>query len=272
MKKSNLYIQKLIRSNLFRSITAVALLLVMFMASIGSPGTTTVMADGGDYSIDWIAANPYSYNHLTGGGAYDNRDIGLDGDVVKSLEGGDFACGDIVTYLAQITIANPEFVETIEFTSRFSANTNGQPGAGHVDIVNVAVNYGTIEDLIPFENDIDDGILDDGNSTATLIDEYFDPDLASGGGSIFDNPNTNADLVGVITIDNLEAADTSVVVRIDVQLGCTIPSEPQGNMQATLESTRVIDPYEDTISSGGQTIPFKGLSQILFQNSTCLRV
>ena len=151
-------------------------------------------------SIDWIAANPYSYNHLTGGGAYDFRNIGLDADVVESLEGGDFACGDIVTYLAEITIDNPEFVETIEFTSRFSANTNGQPGAGHVDIVNVAVNYGTIEDLIPGENDIDDGIIDDGNSTATLVGEYFEPDLASGGGSILDNPNTNADLVGIITV------------------------------------------------------------------------
>ena len=241
-----------------------AVLLVLLMASVGSPGTTTVMADGGDYSIDWIAANPYSYNHLTGGGAYDFRNIGLDADVVESLEGGDFACGDIVTYLAEITIDNPEFVETIEFTSRFSANTNGQPGAGHVDIVNVAVNYGTIEDLIPGENDIDDGIIDDGNSTATLVGEYFEPDLASGGGSILDNPNTNADLVGVITVDNLEAADTSVVVRIDVQLGCTISSNPIGNMQANLESARVIDPYEDTISAGGQTIPFKGLSQILF--------
>ena len=264
MKRSNRHIHKFFHRTPFRSISAVAVLLVLLMASVGLPGMTSVMADGGDYSIDWIAANPYSYNHLTGGGAYDFRNIGLDADVVESLEGGDFACGDIVTYLAEITIDNPEFVETIEFTSQFSANTNGQPGAGHVDIVNVAVNYGTIEDLIPGENDIDDGIIDDGNSTATLVGEYFEPDLASGGGSILDNPNTNADLVGVITVDNLEAADTSVVVRIDVQLGCTISSNPIGNMQANLESARVIDPYEDTISAGGQTIPFKGLSQILF--------
>ncbi len=54
-------------------------------------------ADGGDFSLDFIAAEPYSYDHAVGGGAYDDRTIGV--DVVESLEGGDFVCGDTVTYL-----------------------------------------------------------------------------------------------------------------------------------------------------------------------------
>jgi len=259
MKKRYPYIQKLIRSLHYRSISAVVLLLVMFMASVASLGITSVLADEGDYSIDWIAANPYSYNHLVGGGAYDDRTIGLDGDVVESLEGADFACGDIVTYLAFITIDDPTGTETIELTTRFSANTTGQPGAGHVDIVddNIAVNYGEIVDLIPGENTVDDGIIDDGGSTATLVDEYFD-----GGVSIYDDPETNADLVGVIRIDDLDALDTSVVIRVDVRVGCASDYNPTGNLQANLSSARVID--GGAISGGEQTIPFKGLSQILF--------
>jgi len=274
MEKRNPYIQKLIRNIHFRSITAVVLLIVMFMVSVVSPGITTALANGGYYSIDWIAANPYSYNHLTGGGAYDDRTIGLEADVVESLQGGDFACGDIVTYLAQITIDMPPTetdTETIELTTRFSANTTGQPGAGHVDIVNVAVNYGTIEDLIDGENDIDDGINDNGNSTAILIDEYFDPVLAENGGSIFHNPTTSADLVGVILVDNLEAEDTLLVLRVDVRVDCRIPSDPTGNLQGGVSAARVVDPVEDPISIGTQTLPFQNLDQIAYPELNLLK-
>ena len=277
MENRNLYKLRIIWSIRYRSIIGTGLLLVMLVASVVSPGTTTVLADAGDYSIDWVAANPYSYDHLTGGGAYDDRTIGLElnGDVVKSLEGADFACGDIVTYLAYITIDDPTSTETIELTTRFSANTTGQPGAGHVDIVNVAVNYGSIAqwdvdgDTIPDVigdglNEWDAGIIDDSGSTATITSKTFDPLLADGGGSIIDNPDTKADLVGVITINDLEADDTSIVVRVDVQVDCTIPSGPTGNLQASLSSARVIEGVTGTISGGEQTIPFKGLSQILF--------
>jgi hypothetical protein len=273
MKKRIVHLPNLIRSLRFLSIPVVILMLLL--GSVISPDTPGALADGGDYTIDWVAAAPFTYNHLTGGGAFDDRTIGKTADVVESLQGGDFACVDIVTYLAQIEIDNPAETETIELTTRFSANTTGQPGAGHVDIVNVAVNYGPIDrwdvngdgtpDVIgdgPGETDA--GIVDDGGSTAILVDEYFDPDLASGGGSILDNPTTKAALVGVITIDDLEAADTSVVVRVDVQLGCTIPSEPTGNMQADVASARVIAPVEDAISVGAQTVPFQGLDQIIF--------
>ncbi len=58
------------------------------------------IAESGDFTIEFVAAAPESYNHLIGGGAYDDRTIGVSDDVVKSLEGADFSCGDIVTYFA----------------------------------------------------------------------------------------------------------------------------------------------------------------------------
>src|SRR5919201_2970101 len=66
-----------------------------------------LVPSGGDFSLDFVAAAPLTYNHATGGGAYDDRTIGRDKDVVESLEGGDFKCGEIVTYLVAITVDAP---------------------------------------------------------------------------------------------------------------------------------------------------------------------
>src|SRR5436305_6959034 len=56
---------------------------------------------GGDFSLDFAASNPSTYNHSTGGGNYGD---GSNSFVVESLEGGDFACGDIVTVLTAIKV------------------------------------------------------------------------------------------------------------------------------------------------------------------------
>ena len=59
-------------------------------------------AGRGDFSLDFTAAEPTSYNHSVGGGAYNDRTINK--DVVESLEGGNFACGDTVTFLTRIAV------------------------------------------------------------------------------------------------------------------------------------------------------------------------
>ena len=46
---------------------------------------TTFLDSNTDFSIDLTAAAPRSYDHTTGGGAYDDRTIGVDKDVVDSL-------------------------------------------------------------------------------------------------------------------------------------------------------------------------------------------
>jgi hypothetical protein len=42
-----------------------------------------------------------TYDHTTGGGAFNDRTIGRDDDVVESLQGGDFKTGDLVTFLVE---------------------------------------------------------------------------------------------------------------------------------------------------------------------------
>src|SRR5947209_2026551 len=66
----------------------------------------------GDISIDFVAAGPGTYKHDTGDaksaglGDYDGRVISKTNGVVESLEGGDFACGDIVKFYDAITVDN----------------------------------------------------------------------------------------------------------------------------------------------------------------------
>jgi hypothetical protein len=260
MKRSTLYIYKHLRSTPFRSISAVAVLLVLLMASVGSPGTPGAQAATGDFSIDFVTAEPLSYPHDTGGGAYDIRNIGT--DVVESLEGGEFACGDIVTYFAAVTVddGTTDGPQTIEMDFSFLMDTTGQSGVAIGDIVRVQVNYDPIVDLIPGEDNIDQGIIDDGGSVATLTAEWTT-------GPIF---TAGSELWGTAELTDLDAGE-QVVVRIDVELFCDPGSAPTGNLAAALEAARLTFINDTTpvsppqaIPGGSQTIPFKLASQVLF--------
>lgn len=213
----------------------------------------------GDFSIDFVAAAPYSYNHLTGGGAYDDRTIGTTtGDVVESLEGADFACGDIVTYLAAVTVddvatADTDAPQTIEMDFSFLMDTTGQSGVAIGDIVLVQVNYAPIEDLIAGEDDVDQGIVDDGGSVATLTNEWTTGPMFVAG----------SELWGTVELTDLERAE-QVVVRIDVKLFCNPGQNPTGNLAGNLQAARLTYINGDTavvppqaIPGGAQTIPFQ---------------
>ena len=65
--------------------TSYTLAVVWMTAALCAPA----FAGGRDFAVDFIAAAPLSYDHGTGGGAYNDRSIGRDKDVVESLEGGD---------------------------------------------------------------------------------------------------------------------------------------------------------------------------------------
>jgi uncharacterized repeat protein (TIGR01451 family) len=233
----------------------------MLVMSNATPFVQVASAAAGDFSIDFIAAAPESYNHLTGGGAYDNRTIGVGKDVVESLQGGDFSCGDIVTFFALVTVddtsqADNDEPQTIEMNFSFTADTTGQSGAAFGDIVSVGVNYGTIEDLTPGENTIDDGIIDDGGSVATLTNEILIGPLFQKG----------SELHGTVELTDLEAGE-QVVVRIDVKLFCNPGSRPTGNLQAAIEDAHLTSikgsvPATRDISVGRQTIPLKQINNL----------
>lgn len=206
----------------------------------------SAFADGGDFSLDFTAAEPTSYNHATGGGAYNDRTINE--DVVESLEGGDFACFDTVTFLTQITVDGGAVgAQDAILRFEFTAHATGQQGIALVDNINgtsAAINGSAI----------DTGTVDDGGSSAGVVSEGIS------GPGVFIKPTIFFREVGVT---DLEAGET-VVVRTDVRIDCNGAS-PTGNMQARLSSATAFPSgggLGDAISVGDQTIPFKRLGDI----------
>lgn len=219
-------------------------------------------AAGADFAnTDFAAAAPFTYNHATGGGAYNDRTVGDYKDVTEQLEGGQFACGDIVTYLADVQLSNApvDANQTADFDLRFLADSTGQSGAALSDIVQVKVNYGAVENgdsgtgINPGAGQFgaDSGISDDGGSTATLVSENLTGPLFQAG----------SELRGTVRVTDLEAGE-KVVIRIDTRLACKPGSSPTGNLQGQLDAGRVVDPVPDVINTGQQTIPFLKVGEI----------
>ena len=217
----------------------------------------------GDFSIDFTAAAPNTYNHLTGGGAYNDRTVGINDDIVESLEGGDFVCGDIVTYLVAVTVddtqsADDDAPQTIEMDFSFLADTTGQSGVALGEVTTVAVNYGAVSNGAG-PGGTDAGILfDDGGSTASIVSTGLTGPLFQSG----------SELLLTVELDDLERKE-QVIVRIDVKLFCDPGSNPTGNLQGALSAAwltfinddSAIDPPA-AIPGGAQTIPFKQIGNI----------
>jgi hypothetical protein len=119
----------------------VAVLAIAQLVVLPAP---SVLANGGDFSLDFAAAAPFTYDHSTGGGAYDDRTIGKNKDVVESLEGGDFACGQLVTHFVQIRVAAGAAIQTIRLTFKWTADSTGQSGAAYNIMHNPKINTGVI--------------------------------------------------------------------------------------------------------------------------------
>ena len=217
-----------------------------------------VQADGGDFSLDFVASAPETYNHATGGGAFDDRTVGVNKDIVESLEGGDFTCGDTVTYLLRIVnTATPSHAnQSAAFHMSFLADTTGQSGAAHSAVTNVKINYGPVSGG-DGPGGIDSGITDNGNSTVSWS--------SSLNGALF---TKNATVELDFTVNNLEAGE-KVVVRVDTTLACDPGSRPTGNLQAALTGARVVSEDGNAVNkritsgSGNQTIPFKHIGELI---------
>jgi hypothetical protein len=235
-------------------------------------------ASGGDFSLDFVASAPFTYDHTTGGGVFDDRNIGKSDDVVESLEAGDFQCGEIVSYLVQVvTDAEAPGSQTIRLTNAFTADTTGQPGAGHSEIVGVMINDPatvTGGDQGPKSGPgADTGFIEqDGgsiDSTITNVTKFVDP--ASSALWPAAEPDAGAVIGVTYDVTGLEAGD-HVIVRIDTRLSCGAETSPTGNLQAALTGSDVVAPPDQagtiTRGSGNQTIPFKQFGELVINTPT----
>jgi uncharacterized repeat protein (TIGR01451 family) len=214
-----------------------------------APEAATI--EGGDVNLDFVAAGPFTYNHATGLGTYpdfgyNDRTIDKDSGVVESLEGGDFKCGDLVTFFVEVEVEEGAGTGDVALDLSFGAETTGQPGLGFDDIVSVAI------------NSPDDGNVDlSGNETATLSNEHLDT-------SGYDT------VKGTVTVGGLEGGETAIV-RVIVHLKCEVGASPTGNILNAIDAARVVG--GDTISVGQETVPMKQVGEVaqpgLDVNKTC---
>lgn len=212
----------------------------------------SVLADGGDFSLDFIAAAPFTYDHSTGGGAYDDRTIGKNKDVVESLEGGDFACGDLVTHFVQIRVEPGAAVQTIRLTFKWTADSTGQSGAAYDQMHNPKINTGVIDG----SQGEGAGGTDAGNvevvPAASVVG--FTQDLSQ------TLHSKGAEHFAVVEVAGLNDGD-QVVLRFELDINCN-GQRPTGNLQASLLSAEVVEGGAGAIGSGAQTIPLKRTGDI----------
>lgn len=214
-------------------------LIVMTALSAMAPAAH---ADGGDFSLDFIAAGPFTYNHDTGvGGEYADRTISKTEGVVESLEGGDFSCGDRVVYFTQIVVDDGATGEQdIELDFAFLAETTGQPGAGHEELLSASRNVegapGEVGDVV--------------DTTVSIISQSIDDDP----------PPAKDTLFATVRVENLDPGE-EFILRLVTLLECDPNSDPTGNLQADLVSAETV-PDGDAIGSGAQTIPFKDIQEL----------
>lgn len=230
-----------------RSVLAAAI-----AAAIALAQPQSAAADGGDFKLDFIAAAPFTYDHATGGGAFDNRTIGKANDVVESLEGGDFACGDLVTHFVQISVNAGAAQQTISMKFKWTADSTGQSGAAYDQMHNPKINTGIIAD----SQGEGAGGTDSGNAevgTAASV-VGFAQDLSQ------TLHSKGAEHSATVNVAGLNGGD-KVVLRFELDINCN-GQDPTGNLQASLASASVIAGGSGAIGSGSQTIPLKRVGDI----------
>lgn len=166
--------------------------------------------------LDFCGAAPFTYDHATGGGAYNDRSIGRWKDVVESLEGGDFKCGDYASYF--VAAKNwPYSDPKLTVTHNFGADSTGQSGVAFIDLrASVNCNQKMVENGDNSTgNSGGKGVygIDGGCKTKNTLKITFSVDKSQ-------TPYTKKALIPITwTLDGISAGD-SFVVRIDALIGC----------------------------------------------------
>ena len=201
-------------------------------------------------SVDFAAAEPTTYSHLTGGGKWNSGTVNV--NIERSLEGEEFACKDKVSYLTKLSIPNsPALIAlgamTYQLKYSFDLDTTGQSGVALSAPITASVN-----------NSSDTATRGDGNSTVSLVDSNTSGDKFTSG----------AELFATFNVTDVEANET-IIIRIDLTLDCKAGSSPTGNVQAKYESGSLIfkqgnvavSPAEE-IGGGAKTIDLKSADKV----------
>lgn len=220
-------------------------LMVLGMMTMGAPANAQLNG----VSVDFAAAEPTTYSHLTGGGVWNSGTINT--DIVRSLEGKQFACMDKVSYLAKVTIGNTPQLQnlgamTYEMLYAFTLDATGQSGVALNDPVSVAITTG------------DSANSNDGGSSVSVVDITKTGAIYTKGSEMFVK----------VRLTDAEAKET-IVFRVTVEINCLAGARPTGNLQGRFEDavmtfsngTTAINPPEN-LGAGDKTIDLKTVGDI----------
>jgi uncharacterized repeat protein (TIGR01451 family) len=226
-----------------------ATVVVLALVTVGLQvlgAASAVAVDANDVSVDLVAAGPFTYDHDTLAGSgnlprYGSRTISRTNGVVESLEGGDFACGDLVLFFGQVEIdaSATGGNATVELDMSFLSEPTGQPGVGFTDIVSVGISPKDFGSGGGHENL-------DGDEAVSLTNERD--------GTVGSKPAR----LGTVRITGLDPGDT-LIYQIVGLLGCAPNANPTGNLQVAIEGGTVDGAR---FGVGAQTIPFKKVEDI----------
>ncbi|MDZ4277975.1 MAG: hypothetical protein U1B78_02430, partial [Dehalococcoidia bacterium] len=221
--------------------------------------SSSAQADGGDFSLDFIAAAPETYVHQgpsegdetsPGGLQFDHREMNT--FVRESLEAEDFFCGDRVVFFTEVTADDGATgSQTIDLLYDFDALNNGQPGVGYSDVLDVGISNADF----PGQTD-ETGHSRSGNESASL---QAGPTFFPGSDPTWD-PGTHESMRFTARVSGLEA-DEVVIVRLDARFSCF--GDPTGNLHAAIDSAEVVAGGSGTINVGQQDIPMLGLGELV---------
>ena len=209
-----------------------------------------------------------SYNHATGGGAWNDGSTTF---VKGELLGTNYACGDYATFLAKLNVAASPTKTPAPYKAQlvvdFTTDTTGQSGVAltpDTSAAHLRVNSGAIPAY---------GTWFTGGSGTGGSDGGFVPSSLTPPASVATSPaptsvqNGTAYTSGstnrlTFTVQGLATSSTTIV-RMDAKIGCKAGSSPTGNLQASLQSIIVTSPApNETISGGNQTVNFRGVSNL----------
>ena len=199
--------------------------------------------DGGDISIDWIARRPrllQPQDRRHQRWIWLRRPQHRPRDRVESLEGGDYECGDLAYFFAEIDVNDdPARVGTgasiVNLVTEFSKVTTSGGLVGFGELVGLPM-VGS-----------DTGHTGDGDEAVTSVS------TASSSGT---------KLLVSLDVTGVEAAE-EIIVRYTVRLVCgENPGQVTGNIQTAAVSANVKSGGSGRISLGAQVVPLKSANNI----------
>jgi hypothetical protein len=253
-----------------RAVVTVALLGAVLPVVVSPQAASAAIVS----SISFKASVHSTYNHTTGGGAFNDGSVTW---VKGELQGTDYACGDLTTYLFTLVTSAEQASADVELTLEYTADSTGQSGVALIPLTdpdNLRVNSGLIPNragtgFTGTASGYDAGFRGTYTGETTPASVATDPvPIVSPIGDVY---TSGAKQRLTFTVKDLPASSTTVV-RSDARIFCKPGSRPTGNLQASLISARVTAPVVQAVSGGNQTVNFRGVGNLGGLSSPMLQV